>query len=113
LLKFRKDLPDSEVTPMIEKLGFDKDTAAKVLELFEYIPPIPDIIRFAVREAFTPEIIEKYETHADFPPEFGEWAKKQGLSKEWQLAYWASHWVLPPLSLAYEMFHRNIITKEK
>lgn len=113
LLKFRKDLPDTTVLPMIEKLGFDKDTASKVLELFEYIPPIPDIIRFAVREAFTPEIIEKYETHADFPPEFGEWAKKQGLSDYWQKAYWASHWVLPPLSLAYEMFHRNIITKDE
>lgn len=111
LLKFRKELPDSEVLPMIEKLGFDKETAAQVLELFEYIPPIPDIIRFAVREAFTPEIVEKYKLHADFPPEFGKWAEKQGLSKEWQLAYWASHWVLPPLSLAYEMFHRNIITK--
>ncbi|GAH76093.1 unnamed protein product, partial [marine sediment metagenome] len=91
LLMFRKDLPESEVLPMIEKLGFDSETAAKVLELFEYIPPIPDIIKFAVREAFTPEIIEKYKLHGDFPPEFGKWAKKQGLSDEWAKAYWASH----------------------
>jgi len=111
LLKFRKDLPDTEVTLMIEKLGYDSETASKVLELFEYIPPIPDIISFAVREAFTPEIIEKYELHADFPPEFEKWAKKQGLSKEWALAYWASHWVLIPITTGYEMFHRGIITE--
>ena len=112
LLKFRKDLPDSEVLPMIEKLGYDEETAAKVIELFEIIPPTTDIIRFAVREAFTPEIIKKYQLHGDFPPEFGKWAKKQGLSDFWAKAYWASHWVLPPLSLAYEMFHRGIITKD-
>jgi hypothetical protein len=111
LLMFRKDLKDTEVLPMIEKLGFDKETATKVLELFEYIPPIPDIIRFAVREAFTPEIIKKYELHGDFPPEFEKWAKKQGLSKEWALAYWASHWVLPSITMGYEMFHRGIITE--
>ncbi|GAH24689.1 unnamed protein product, partial [marine sediment metagenome] len=36
LLKFRKELPDSEVLPMIEKLGFDKDTAAKALKTYAH-----------------------------------------------------------------------------
>jgi len=113
LLKFRKELPDTEVLPMIEKLGYDSETAAKVIELFEYIPPIPDIISFAVREAFTPSVIAEFELHTEFPPDFEKWAKKQGLSKEWALAYWAAHWILPPLTLGYEMRWRDIINDEQ
>ena len=75
-----------------------------------YIPPVPDIVRMAVREAFTPEIAQKYGQYEDFPPDFIAYAGKKGLSPEWAKRYWAAHWDLPSLSAGYEMLHRGVIS---
>jgi len=97
----------------LRKLGYTQEQVELLKKLYYYIPSIPDLIRLAVREAFSPEAIEKFRLHEDYPKEFEQWAMKQGLSPYWCRAYWAAHWELPSLTMGYEMLHRRIISREE
>lgn len=77
-----------------------------------FIPPVQDLITMAVREAFTPEIAERFGQYEDLPPAFVENAAKQGVSKEWATNYWAAHWSLPSVQMGFQMLHRRVITEE-
>jgi hypothetical protein len=90
----------------------DKDRQI-LKELAYFIPPPSDLIRMAVREVFTPEIAERFGQFQDFPEAFREWAAKQGISEFWAKAYWAAHWDLPSITQGFEMFHREVITREE
>ncbi len=89
--------------------GYTKDDVDILLELVWSIPGASDLIRMSVREAFTPEVIAKFQLESDYPSELTEYAEKQGLSKEWAMKYWIAHWTLPSLGAGYEMLHRRII----
>lgn len=89
------------------------------------IPPAPDLIKMAVREAFmskkeflqlfkgTPEL--QAEADATFderrraPKAFVENYEYQGFSREWANMQWAAHWQLPSFSQAQEMLFRGVI----
>jgi hypothetical protein len=102
----------------------------KMIESLRYeIPGISDIIRFSVREAFTPELVKAFGYNNEFPEAVAKWAAKQGFGgttdviappgfdangqpvpahpATWAELYWWSHWELPSLTQGYEMFHRN------
>ena len=72
------------------------------------IPPVSDIIRFAVREAFNPEAIQQFQLLSEFPEEFARYARMQGLDRFWAERYWIAHWELPSITQAFEMFHRTV-----
>jgi hypothetical protein len=91
------------------KAGWTPERIEDLRTLWQIIPGTQDLIRMAVREAFTPEIAEKFGQYQDFPPAFAEWAAKQGLSEYWAKAYWAAHWDLPSPSQGFEMLHRGVI----
>jgi len=97
----------------LQKRGYTVGDSAALGQLLQVIPAIPDIIRMAVREAFSPDIVDKFQLHAEFPSEVADWAEKQGLSKDWALRYWAAHWELPSVSYGFEMFHRDIMSGEE
>lgn len=98
-----KDLSDQGMTP--ERIDVLKELAL-------VIPGPSDLVRMAVREVFSPEIVTKYGQMEDFPPDFATWGGKVGLSDEWAKNYWAAHWELPSAGQGYEMLHRNVISKE-
>jgi len=100
-----------EATDHLSKFGFTKDESDLIKKSFKFIPSAPDLVRMAVREAFTPNIVDKYKLHSDFPPNFAKYAAQIGLSEEWAKHYWAAHWELPSISMAYEMLHRGVITR--
>lgn len=84
------------------------------LELtFAKYPGLQDLITMAVREAFSPEIIDKFQLGADFPEGFAEEAKKQGLDPEWARRYWYAHWNLPSINQGFEMLHRGLIDRDE
>ena len=93
--------------------GYSDADIALQKALYWVVPGASDLIRMAVREAFTPEIAEKFGQYEDLPQVFVEWAKKQGLSEEWAKRYWASHWDLPSVSMGFEMLHRRIINEDE
>jgi len=92
----------------LKRYGYLDDDIEVIKQLAYIIPPVSDIIRFAVREAFNPVAIEKFQLLSEFPEEFAKWAEKQGLSKYWAERYWIAHWDLPSLTEGFEMFHRTI-----
>jgi len=89
-----------------DKLGYQREVSDQLWELKERIPGPGDLISMAVREAFHPELVAKYHYMDNFPPEFAEWMEKQGYSREWAEKYWTAHWVLPSITLGFEMMHR-------
>jgi len=102
--KFWTDLHD---------MGWDDDRIKVYKELAQILPSAQDLIRMAVREVFTPEIAEKYGQFQDFPPAFGQWAEKIGLTEQWAKNFWGAHWDLPSASQGFEMLHRNIISYDE
>lgn len=85
----------------------DQDSLIKGMAAW---PGVQDIIRFAVREVYTPAIAEKFGLYTEFPSQFKTEAEKVGLSEEHAKHFWAAHWELPSVQLAFEMYHRKEIT---
>jgi hypothetical protein len=105
-LFLRGEISEPELDGELEARGWLPEDTARLKSVRLLIPPVTDIIRLAVREAFNPEAISKFKLDSDFPAEVGSWAEKQGLSREWAMRYWVSHWEQPSISQAFEMLHR-------
>lgn len=110
-LYLREKISRPEVVRQLHFQGFSSQYAELLPDLFEVIPGAQDLIGMAVREAFSPEVAARFGQYEDFPPAFGSWAKKQGLSQEWAERYWAAHWSLPSASQGFEMLHRGACTQ--
>lgn len=95
----------------LTKIGIHPDYLEVYKTLADRIPPLPDIITMAVREAFSPATAARFGQYEDFPQEFGRYAAQQGLSEEWAKRYWAAHWGLPSVTQGFDMLHRGIIDR--
>lgn len=93
----------------LQRRGYSEADIGAMFRVLEQIPNPPDLVRMAVREAFSPDAIARFQLHADFPAAFGEWMEKQGFSAEWARAFWAAHWELPSATMGMEMLHRGEI----
>jgi len=111
--KWRGIITEEEFYQRMAALQYTKEEADKFEQTMKYFPSPSDLIRFAVREVYTPEIVQKYGMMEDLPPEFLKEAAKAGLDEQQAKNYWAAHWVLPSLSDGFEMFHRGIITEDE
>jgi len=94
----------------LRKRGWNEARIELFKKLVYMIPSAPDLIRMAVKEVFTPEIVQKYGQMQDFPADFAKWGAQIGLSEVWCKNYWAAHWDLPSPTQGYEMLHRGVIT---
>src|SRR5439155_13478403 len=105
-----------------------QDIGFNILKWKEEIPGPSDLIRFAVREGFTPAIVTLYRYNDDFPVEIIPWMQKQGFTGDvgiprppgidsqgrplppgnatWADLHWWAHWELPSPTQGYEMVHR-------
>ncbi|GAJ10262.1 unnamed protein product, partial [marine sediment metagenome] len=92
--------------------GFGSHEQEAIKELARYLPAPTEIMTWAAREVFEPELREKYQLDKFLPPEFLEWAAKVGISGEVAKNYWAAHWILPSLTAIQELWRRKILTKE-
>lgn len=103
-----------ELKMLLRSLDITPFWRDKMIELSDsyLIPPLADLVRMAVREAFTPETAVKFGQYEDLPDEFMTWVKKLGVAEEWGRAYWAAHWDLPSAGMGFDMLHRNIIDHE-
>ncbi len=94
---------------LLHSWGYSDDHISLFRALYHLIPSPTDLIRMGVREAFTPEIAEKFGQYEDFPQAFGDWAAKVGIDIDWAKRYWAAHWDLPSATMGFEMLHRGVI----
>lgn len=109
----RGEIDENEVNNLLRQnhLSEREVKLAKAVTLF--FPTPPDLIRFAVREVYSPQIIEAFGMMQDLPQEFLTQAKRSGLTDEHAKQFWASHWELPSTLQGFEMLHRRIIDEEQ
>jgi len=105
-LRLREAMSDEAVRVKLRQANIQDDDIDHLFELSKLIPPPNDLIRMAVREAFDESFIGRFQTAENLPPDFVEWAKKQGMSEEWSRRYWIAHWQLPSPNQVFEMLHR-------
>jgi len=107
----------------LERWGYRDEDISALRALRQPIPGSTDLIRMGVREVFTPEIAEAFGQFEDFPARFGEVMELVGYGlrptgelagggpgggRTWAEAYWAAHWDLPSVTMAFEMYHREV-----
>lgn len=111
----RGELSVEEARLKINQLGFEDDDINTMIKVSEPIPTTSDIIAFAVREVYSPEIAERFGQYEGADEVFKE-AKRDidaiGLSQETFNKYWAAHWFLPSMQQGFEMLHRGVINQE-
>ena len=111
-LYLRGEIAEDEVRRLMEAAGIDNTTELYLKILAKRIPGISDVIRMAVRGAFTPEISDKFGLGEGFPDKVAELAAKTGIDAELAAWYWAAHWDLPSIGEGFEMLHRGLIKEE-
>jgi len=111
-LYLRGEISEEETRPLMEAAGIDPQTELYLKMLAQKVPGISDVIRMAVKGAFTPEISDQYGLAAEFPDKVGQMAAKVGISPELAAWYWAAHWDLPSMGQGFEMLHRGIIDEK-
>lgn len=105
-------ITEAQKNEALKKLGYTEDQIQLLDKLTLVYPSADDIIRFAVREVFSDEVVRKYGYDQDIPKEYLEWAKKLGLSEEFARLYWRAHWEIPSPTQAIELLSRGIIDPE-
>lgn len=109
----RGEIDEKEHDRLLSAYGYTASDISLFHALYFIIPPPTDLIRMAVREAFSPDIAEKFGQYEDYPEAFTKWAEKQGISLDWAEKYWAAHWDLPSATMGFEMLHRRIIDENE
>ena len=102
---------EGELKSRLADAGVSVQMIDVLVEQSKALPPIQDILRMMVKEAFNESAIQQYGLHEDYPADASEHAARQGLSEEWTKAYWAAHWQLPSPDQVFEMWHRGAVTE--
>lgn len=108
-LRLRGDIDHETEAALLSRMGYGDMERIALGRLSFLIPPVNDLIHFAVKGAFSEEEIKQFRLSAEYPAEVAEWARKQGLSEEWSLKYWQAHWQNPSPQQVLEMLHRGEI----
>lgn len=106
---FRDFINKGQYLDGLGKLGFAPDTAEMLEGIAWQLPGPADLMRFGVREVFTPAIARRFGQYQQYPTAMTAWAAKIGMSEEVAKMYWAAHWELPAVGQMFDMFHRGII----
>ncbi len=113
VLYWRGVLTKEEAIIRLRKLGYKDETITELVETWPVIPGVMDILTMVAHEAFEPDSVELMGLEDEFPEEQSAWLEKQGLSKFWQMKYWAAHWMQPSIGQGFEMLHRDVIGLEE
>jgi hypothetical protein len=103
----RGEISSEVFTEYLRHNAYSGDVIPNLEKLKDVIPPIQDLIRFAVREAYLDHDPEKQYS------EMVRIAGLMGLTPKDAEHYWYSHWERIPVNLMYANYHRGLWTVEK
>jgi len=112
----RGRISEKELNTKLSELGYTDFDIGVLKTLAWYIPNAPDIIRFMVREVYDPFAVREWEMDKYFDELYDsaeDDSNKAGIDKDTLRKYWRAHWVLPSLTMGYEMLHRGVISKDE
>lgn len=93
----------------LRALGLSDEDIAWIVKLYEWIPPVQDLIRFSVREVYDPEFHAENRLIDPAPLEFIRELKRTGGTQLRAEQYWDAHWELPSVQQGFQMLHRKVI----
>ena len=97
----------------MRELGYTDTRTAEIVQTWQLYPSPQDLFTMVAHEAFEPDIYKAIGLDAEFPSEQIPWLEAQGISKEWAMKYWISHWNQPSMEMGFEMLHRGIINRDE
>ena len=97
----------------MRELGYTDTRIAEIVKTWQLYPSPQDLFTMVAHEAFEPDIYKVIGLDEEFPSEQIPWLEAQGISKEWAMKYWISHWNQPSLEMGFEMLHRGVINREE
>lgn len=107
---FRGEISAAQFSSGLKALDYAPTWRPKLEAIARAIPPLSDMIRFAVRDVYTPATVQTFGLDADFPAEFATQAALHGMQAPYPQQYWAAHWRLPSALQGYRMLWRGEIT---
>lgn len=97
------------------KQGFS-DAQIKIMrDMQVFYPGASDIVLFALREAYDDKVAAQFGTDDNLGTVLGASAaqrKAAGLTDDMFKLFWRSHWDLPGIQQAFDMFHRGLINED-
>jgi hypothetical protein len=112
--------PQLDTYLKVLQYGIQSDRDA-IRSMAKEIPGYQDIVRFAIREAFNPDMVRELQLdlELDENPDYLEWANASGLGEvsikskdgskktiDFAKMFWYAHWDLPSPGQAYQFMHR-------
>jgi len=91
----------------LESRGFAPEDAKRYALLAHPYPSPTDVIQWAVREAFSPKVVEDWQMDAAYPEELNEWGQAVGWTPEILKYFWRAHWRWPSPTQAQEFVWRT------
>lgn len=111
-LYFRGALTDDEVYNRMRELHYTDKRTEEIIKSWSVLPGPQDVIRYAVREAFSDQQSADLGLDERYPGELTEWGKKIGMPEQVLKYEWRSHWELMPLNMAFDALHRGLLTDD-
>ena len=108
----RKEITLDQLKGYMSKLHLEPGEVDNILKSSEFFPAPGDLVRFAVREVYSPEVAQKFGLFEDLPQKFISESSKSGLPEEQARNFWAAHWELPSPLQGFQMLHRRIIDED-
>ncbi len=112
----RGQIDEGKRDEILGNLGYTEERITQLMGVTEQIPSAGDVIAFAVREVYSPEIARafgQYEGVEDVLREAESDIKATGMTEDAFKKFWAAHWVLPSLRQGFEMLHRQIVSEDQ
>lgn len=108
---FRGEITQAQFEGLLKALDYAPTWRSKLLAIARRIPPLSDMIRFAVRDVYSPQTVSEFGLDDDFPAVFAQEASLHGMDAEHARQYWRAHWRLPSALQGYRMLWRGEITE--
>lgn len=109
----REEITEGQFNQGLRDNTLNEEDVQRIKPALYSYPGVGDLVSFAVREVFSPELASELGLYSDMPEEFIVEAKKAGLPEDYAKMYWAAHWQPVPLGQAFEMFHRQVIDRDQ
>jgi len=109
----RGNITSDKMYERMRELGYTDTRIKEIIQTWTVYPGPQDLFTMVAHEAFEPAIYTPLGLADEFPAEQFPWLEAQGISKEWAMKYWISHWAQPSLEQGFEMLHRGVITRDQ
>lgn len=106
-------IDEDAVDRRLKLLKFDPVDINVIKQISLYFPTPSDLVSFAVREVYSPDIVDKFGQMEGVPDKYLQECQKAGLPQDQAKNYWAAHWNLPSITQGFEMFHRRVIEQDE